>query len=263
MFRKLPRSEMGFAFGALGFVLGCGGPPQPPVAASASSSTLSPDPAPVASQAAPPAGESAPEPAGPVKTLPERCGEGNADGICAPPRAFVKKLCGTYPMPDIALKLFAKDSPWTRVYLNRNMEAWYTSGQQSTSSKLIFDEEVLVLAHAKANTNGMVIGNGATPYDVLRLDGVCASVEAEAISVKRPPSPKHASVPWQHLERNVRDALSADPEIARADALRRKECKGTTSLGVISPACAKADDRLSQAVADYVGRGGQTPMPSP
>jgi hypothetical protein len=218
-----------------------------------------------AASAEPPAQNAPPpEPAaeGPIDALPDKCAEGNADGICAPPRAFVKRLCGRFPQPDIALKMFGKETPWTRVYMNRNMEAWYTSGQQSTNSKLIFDEEVIVLVHNKANTSGMVIGNGATPYDVLRLDGVCASVESEAISTKRPPAPKHAGVPWQRLEKNVRDALSADPEIAKADSLRRKECKGTTSLGMMSPACAKADDKLSQAIAAYIGRGGQTPMPS-
>ena len=79
--------------------------------------------------------------------------------------------------------------------------------------------------------------------------------------MRRPPAPKYANIPWQHLEKNVRDALLADPGIAKADAARRKECKGTTSLGVISPACAKADDRLSMTIADYVTHGGQSPLP--
>jgi hypothetical protein len=243
-------------------ILGCGSTAKEPEVASApadsamtAASAEAPAEAASASSEAPPAEAS-------LDSLPDKCGDGNAEGICAPPRAFVKKLCGRYPQPDIALRMFAKDSPWTRVYLNRNMEAWYTSGQQSTNSKLLFDEEVIVLVHVKANSSGMVIGSGATNYDVLRLDGVCASVEPEAISVKRPPAPKHASVPWQRLERNVRDALGADPAIAKADQLRRKECKGPTSFGALSPACAKADDKLSQAVADYITRGGQTPMPA-
>jgi hypothetical protein len=193
--------------------------------------------------------------------IPDRCGEGQSEGICAPPKPFVQSLCGSYPKPDIALILFAKSSPFTRVYLNRNMEAWYTSGQQSTSAKLLFDEEVIVLSHPKASSGGMVIGTGATNYDVLRLDGVCSSVEPEAITTKRPPAPKYASVPWQQLEPNVREALLQDPNIEKADAARRKECKGTTSLGMLSPACAKADDKLSTAVAAYVTRSEPLPMP--
>ena len=50
-------------------------------------------------------------------------------------------------------------------------------------------------------------------------------------------------------------------DVAKAEAARRKECKGTTSLGMLSPGCAKADDKLSWAIADFVERGGQTPMP--
>jgi hypothetical protein len=198
---------------------------------------------------------------GDPNAIPQKCAEGQADGICAPPRSFVKVLCDAYPKPDVALIMFSKTSPFTRGYMNRNLEAWYTSGQQSTSAKLLFDEEVIILSHPKPRAGGMVIGNGGMPYDVLRMDGVCSSVETEAINMKRPPSPKYATIPWQHLESNVRDALLADPNIAKADSTRRKECKGTTSLGVISPACAKADDRLSVTIADYIVHGGLSPLP--
>ncbi|HKQ71588.1 MAG TPA: hypothetical protein VJT73_19720 [Polyangiaceae bacterium] len=196
-----------------------------------------------------------------LATVPTKCADGQAEGVCAPPKAFVRALCGAYPKPDIALILFSKSSPFTRVYLNRNMEAWYTSGQQSISAKLVFDEEVVVLAHPKGSTGGMVIGNGGTNYDVLRIDGVCSSVEPEAISLKRPPAPKYANIPWQHLEQNVREALLDDSSIAKADASRRKECKGTTGLGMLTPGCARADDKLSTTIAEYITRGGQSPMP--
>jgi hypothetical protein len=229
-----------------------GSPSKEPTAASSAS------PASSAAEAAPKAPEHA---ATADEGVPTKCAEGQADGICAPPRSFVQSLCGAYPKPDIALIMFAKNSPFSRIYMNRNMEGWYVSGQQSTSAKLIFDEELVVLTHAKASKGGMVVGSGGTPYDVLRFDGVCSTVEGEVISTKRPPSPKYALVPWQRLEQNVRDALLADPNIAKAEAARRKECKGTTSLGVVSPACAKADDKLSQSVVDYVKNGGQTPLP--
>jgi hypothetical protein len=246
----------------IGLAAACGG-------ASSNTATKEPEPAGSASPAAvssaeTPAGAPAPaeDPASAeVTAIPQKCAEGQSEGICAPPRSFVKTMCGTYPKPDIALIMFSKSSPFTKVYMNRNMEAWYTSGQQSTSAKLVFDEEVVVLAHPKASTGGMVIGNGGTNYDVLRIDGVCSSVEPEAVSLKRPPAPKYASIPWQQLEKNVRDALLGDPGVAKAEAARRKECKGTTSLGMLSPSCAKADDKLSFAIADYVVRGGQTPMP--
>jgi hypothetical protein len=231
-----------------------GGPSKEPVPTPAASASAAPAPA----EPAPKAAESAPADA---TTIPDKCTEGQAEGICAPPKSFVQALCGTYPKPEIALIMFSKKSPFTRVYMNRNMEGWYTSGQQSTSAKLIFDEELVVLTHLKVNKSGMVIGSGATPYDVLRLDGVCSSVESEAITHKRPPVPKYALVPWQHLEKNVQDALLADPAISAAETARRKECKGTTSLGVVSPKCAGADDRLSKAIADFVKNGGEVPLP--
>jgi hypothetical protein len=243
---------------------GCGGassagaPAKPPDTAGEAASAPSQEEAP---QGAAAKTEEAPATSGDASVIPTKCADGHADGICAPPRSYVKALCDGYPKPDIALVLFSKSSPWTRAYMNRNLEAWYTSGQQSTSAKLVFDEEVIVLAHLKPRAGGMVIGNGGTPYDVLRIDGVCSSVETEAITMRRPPSPKYAIIPWQHLEKNVRDALLADPNIAKADANRRKECKGTTSLGVISPSCAKADDRLSATIADYIVHGGQSPLP--
>jgi len=243
------------------FAVACGG-------ASASGGP-SKEPAPSPSSAAS-AVEAAPapkpeEPAAAADTgsIPEKCADGQAEGICAPPKSFVQTLCGTYPKPELALVMFSKKSPFTRVYMNRNMEGWYTSGQQSTSAKLVFDEELVVLTHLKVNKNGMVIGNGATPYDVLRLDGVCSTVESETVTLRRPPSPKYALVPWQQLEKNVKDALLADSGIAAAETARRKECKGTTSLGVLSPKCAGADDRLSRAIVEYVKNGGEVPAPKP
>jgi hypothetical protein len=250
---------------AVAFCLGlvaCGG---------GSSNTVAKEPDPASSSSTPVAAASADAPAiAPgathddkleVTEVPQKCADGQAEGICAPPSSFVKAMCGTYPKPDVALIMFSKSSPFTRVYMNRNMEGWYTSGQQSTSAKLVFDEEVVVLAHPKASTGGMVIGNGGTNYDVIRIDGICSSVEPEAITLKRPPSPKYATIPWQQLEKNVKDALLADPGVAKAEAARRKECKGTTGLGMLTPGCAKADDKLSSTIADFVAKGGMTPMP--
>ncbi len=157
--------------------------------------------------------------------------------------------------------MFAKASPWTRAYLNRNVEAWYTTGRNSTKAQLVFDEEVLVLRHPKDGGGGIIVNGGSGPYDVLRWDGVCASLGGEEITLKRPPAPKRPSIPWQHLEANVRDALLGDATIAKAEASRRKECKGTTSLGMMSAGCVKADDKLTGAIVDYVMKGGETPLP--
>jgi hypothetical protein len=222
-----------------------------------------PTAAPLAPASAAPATASAPksDPASDELVIPTECAPGSADGVCAVPPAFVSRLCDRFPMPDVALRLFAKDSPYTRAYINRNVEAWYTSGSSGTRAQLVFDEEVLVLRHPKDSGGGIVVNGGGSPYDVLRWDGVCASLGGEEVTLKRPPSPKRPLIPWQHLEENVKDALLADATIAKAEATRRKECKGTTSLGMQSAACAKADDKLSATIVDWVAKGGQVPLP--
>src|SRR4051794_33942445 len=145
----LPLGSLGFA---LVVVEACGGGASNSVAKQAeapqpspSSSAASAD-APAASAGKAEESSGAP---GDISVIPKTCADGQGEGICAPPRSFVKALCGTYPKPDIALILFSKSSPFTHGYMNRNLEAWYTSGQQSTSAKLVFDEEVVILAHIK------------------------------------------------------------------------------------------------------------------
>src|SRR5687768_618237 len=88
----------------------CGGSPPPPATQ-------------VAASKAPPATAATAEPSAeaPAKQpLPTTC-TSDAAGLCTPPTEFVKRLCGGF-YPDVALILFAKDSPWTRGYLSRNVE---------------------------------------------------------------------------------------------------------------------------------------------
>jgi hypothetical protein len=198
----------------------------------------------------------------PFTGLPTQCAHGQSDGVCTPPRSFVKWLCGPYPHPDVALILFAKSSPFTRAYVHKAVDSWYTSGQQSTSATLLADEEVIVLSHPQARTTGLIVAQGEIPYDILRIDGVCSSLEVDHLTMKRPSAPRHANIPWQQLDKKVRDALSRDPIVAKAASVRRNECKGTTTLGMISAACVKADDHLSAAIADYIANGGSSPLPA-
>ena len=96
------------------------------------------------------------------------------------------------PKPDVAQSLFVKGSPWTRAYLRLNVDAWYT-GSRSSKVTLKLDEEVVVLHHT--NPAGGIIVNGAGgPFDVMRLDGTCATLTGEEVTLKRPRAPKHALV---------------------------------------------------------------------
>src|SRR5688500_13598615 len=89
-----------------------GGPSKEPASTAPPASAAPAEPAP------PKTAE--PAPAADPGTIPDKCADGQADGICAPPRSFVQTLCGAYPKPELALVMFSKKSPFTRVYMNRN-----------------------------------------------------------------------------------------------------------------------------------------------
>jgi hypothetical protein len=187
-----------------------------------------------------------------TSTIPSQCGSGNAEGICGPPETFVKDVCGGYPKPDVALLLFAKGSPWTRAFLRLNVEAWYT-GSRSARVGLKLDEEVVVMHHPNP-TGGIIVNGGGERFDVMRLDGNCATLSAEEVTLKRPPSPKHPPVPWKQLDQRTRDALLVDPTVSEASSSYQEACAS------VAPACAKAGSKLTTAILDFMARGGKIPM---
>jgi hypothetical protein len=230
----------------LGLVLAaCGGKPAvsaeqapaAPAAAPASGSSSAPAPAP----------EPSPEPA-PTPRLPTACANPSAP-LCTPPGDFVDRLCAK-PHQDVALALFSKSTPFTRLYLRGKMD------------ELVLDEEVLALRFRGTPKGGIVVGSGAGTYDVLRWDGSCSTgVEAEMISRSRPSRPRTAGVKWHRVATRIQDALVASSDaVKRAHARRGKECKGAMS-GDVSAACEKADQALVDAVVDYVREGGALPDP--
>jgi hypothetical protein len=223
-------------------LLACADPPKPAQAPTALVEEFSPPPLLVEA-------EIAPAPAS--LAIPTRCGDENAEGVCAPPAAFVKDVCGGYAQPDVALSLFAKGSPWTRAYLRLNVEAWYT-GSRSARVALKLDEEVVVMHHPPP-AGGIIVNGGGERFDVIRLDGSCATLSAEEVTLKRPPAPKHPSIPWKQLDQRTRDALVSDPAVSEASTAFDEACTGA------APACNKAGGKLTAAILDYLGRGGKIP----
>jgi hypothetical protein len=221
-------------------VLACGacGGASPPAA----TATATPTPTPTATATATPA--PAPTPTG----LPTACVDPSAS-ICAPPSDFVDHLCAK-PHQDIALALFAKPTPFTRLYLRGKLD------------ELSLDEEVLALRFRGAAKGGIVVGSGAGTYDVLRWDGSCSTgVEAEMVSRSRPGYARTSGIKWHRVSTPIQDALiAASDAVKRAHARRGKECKGAMS-GDVSIACEKADQGLTDAVVDYVRGGGTIPEP--
>jgi hypothetical protein len=169
--------------------------------------------------------------------------------VCVPPSDFVERLC-TKPHQDVALALFRKATPFTRLYLRGKFE------------ELSLDEEVLALRFHGVPKGGVVVGSGAGSYDVLRWDGSCSkAVDAEMVSRTAPGRSRTSGVKWHRVSTPIQDALiGASEDVKRAHARRGKECKGAMS-GDVSAACEKADHALADAVVDYVRGGGTLPEP--
>lgn len=196
--------------------------------------------------------------------VPTTCaGEGAVKDakLCLPAPSFAKRLCGG-SFPEVALGMFAKGTPWTRVWLAGDVDAWNASGGGLTHrAKLAFDEEVLVLAKHGAAASGGIVMTGAQPsFDVLRSDGSCVSVMEGELTTKRPPAPKPATVPWTRLEEATRHALLASPKVKASLDTLAKACADVSTPGA-KKACDKADRAFSAAVVDYVRGGATLPVP--
>jgi hypothetical protein len=184
----------------------------------------------------------------PAAHLPSTCADASSS-VCGLPNDFIERLC-VKPLQDVALALFAKETPFTRLYLRGKLD------------ELDFDEEVLALRFHAQPKNGMIVGSGNGSYDVLRWDGTCSrGVEAEMIVRARPPRPRSAHVQWHRIGVRLQDTLIAASEpVKRAHAKRGKECKGAMS-GEVSKACEMADQALVDAIVDHVRTRGGLPEP--
>jgi hypothetical protein len=250
------------AFAALGLVACAAGPSMQNTLAepSVSAPTLAQAEAAPAAQA--PSDESAPaaQAAAEPNELPTACAAGKpgAKASCLPPTKFVTSLChGTYP--DVALAMFARGTPWMRVFAARDVEAWDASRRGRESSMMGQGEEVIVLVD-RTGGSGMIVGGGS--YDVLRWDGTCASLMADEVTFDKPPvDARSAGIPWRRLDDGIRTALSSDRRIASADADHRRSCRGAT-LGAKNAACRKAEERLTLLVVEQVRKGTALPAPA-
>ena len=194
------------------------------------------------------------------EAMPTACeGEGQIKNakLCVVPKTFSKKLCsGTYP--EIALSMFAKGTPWTRLWLAGDVEAWNASGGRTARTKLSFDEEVVILAkHGAAQNGGIVMTGAMASYDVLRFDGSCVSVLEGELTTARPPVAKPAVIPWSRLEEGTRHALLSSPKVKASEAAFEKACNMSDKK-----ACEKAERAFTQAVLEHVRSGVSLPEPS-
>lgn len=199
------------------------------------------------------------------ESMPTSCGVEGTFGkdakLCMPAATYAKKLCGGI-YPEVALGMFAKGTPWTRIYLSGDIEAWNASGGLTHRAKLAFDEEVLVLAkHAPSASGGIVMTGAQASFDVMRWDGSCVSVMEGELTARKPPTPKPAAIPFSRLEETTRRALLAAPKVKAAHDQLTKAC-GSVSSPAEKKACEKADRVFSQSVVEQVRAGAALPTPA-
>lgn len=245
---------------ALALVAACGGAAPPPESAAdtngsvqVASTTATPQPIPAAASAAP-------EPAKPVEpalAVPTACADGGGD-MCVAGASFADRVCNA-SQPDLALVLFAKGSPWTRLYLKGDVDAWNAEGGASARAKLTFDEEVVVLKRRTPPKGTAVIVGASGGYQVMRWDGNCYSLDDGEVTTHRPPRAKHPLIMWKYLTEQTRNTLLGDASVKQAYDKRGKECKGAMS-GEVSLACEQADTALSNGVVDAVKNGLAVPF---
>jgi hypothetical protein len=177
-----------------------------------------------------------------------------------PGAGFADRICAT-SHPEVALVLFAKGSPWTRLYLRGDVDGWNAEGGGSARAKLLFDEEVIALKR-RAPPKGaaaMSIG-GSDGYEVMRWDGNCYTLDSGEVARRSPPHPKHSGIPWKLLQEKTKTVLLDNASVKAAYDRRRKECKGVT-VGDVSLACEQADAALSDGIVAAVKSGVSLPAP--
>lgn len=221
--------------------------------------------APVAHPRAEPPPAPAPLP-DPVSTIPDGCGDSGSEA-CMPPSPWVSKLCsGVYP--EVALHMFRKGTPWTRLFSKARAPAFNTAGgAPSLSDERVDMHEELIALRRNADGRGMRAGEmqmgEIAGYDVLRWNGSCVTMHDGEFSTKPPRRARvaHSRIEWRWLSDPIRNALQSDLDVHEAFVARRKECRGAT-LGTVSKACVKQDDQLVDAIVAYVRAGGDLPEPS-
>jgi hypothetical protein len=192
--------------------------------------------------------------------LPQRCAKGKKyRNECVPPPGWVKRLCEDV-YPDVALHMFRPGTPWKRLYMTARAEPFNASGGASLlGDKLEPGEEVIALKR-RDGEEGVQVGD-TSGYDVLRLNGSCATIHDGDFTVKKPASVVYSKLEWRSIGLPIRNALEASPDVGAAYKARRKACKGQ-NLGIVGADCERNDRALAEEVVRYVLAGKELPPPS-
>jgi hypothetical protein len=201
-----------------------------------------------------------PIPPAPAAKLPQLC-TGTGKG-CYPPEDFVGLLCQE-KYSGVAIKMFDKAAPWQHVYLKvRDVAPVNSHGGPTASTRLEWLEEVIVL-RLRPNKYRQMVADMPQSYDVLRLDGTCATLAEDEFTTRRPPLPylpRYAPFVWAQIDPAIRRALSQDVKVEKARQGQTELCLGTILTGG-SGACREATQQLARAILNAVNNGSPLPLP--
>jgi hypothetical protein len=188
---------------------------------------------------------------------PNECAAGEP---CVPPRAFAQAVCeGRFP--GLAVQLFEKSTPWERRYIKvESLDPVNTYGGATTTERLVFTEEVLILHRQSPSGDGLQV-SGASDVDVLRWDGTCVTVREEYLSVHRMPTVENATVTWRYLDEKTQEGLLAAKYVHVRYTQQRDACRNSSATR-LSPVCEKATEKLNDAITVAVRGGLEFPTPS-
>lgn len=170
---------------------------------------------------------------------------------------FVEKLCAGI-FPGTALVLFAKGSPWMRMYMKGPGKAWSTA-PGAEEERMFFREEVLVLQDPARSKNEMS-SEGASFY-ALRWNGSCVKLTEEELTDQPPWQKATPLLRWEWLDDNLQDELRGAEPIEKAVVAMKKECRGAR-IGSTPPQCQKRQQALSDLIVAHVRSGAELSDPT-
>jgi hypothetical protein len=156
-----------------------------------------------------------------TREVPSACPGGAK--ACTPPATFAESVCRR-KYPDLPLLLFAKGTPWPRMYVKAEyVEPVNAYGGERASTWLGFGEELLILKEHNAGGSSKVKVSGPSDVDVLRWDGTCATIRKEML-VPYVTAPKSGLfITKNDLDAGLQEPLMKDELVARAREGERRD----------------------------------------
>lgn len=182
-------------------------------------------------------------------------------GACYPPQEFVRALCKK-KYPGVAIAMFERGAPWKHAYIRvKDVAPINSLGGPNGFSRLEFLEEVLLLREREVKRHQMIM-DVPTSYDVLRLDGTCATLVEDEFMTRKPyVPPRYAPVIWQLIDPPLRQTLTQVPKVDQAAQTQNLACHGSFLAGGGEP-CKDATQQLARAIVSALSEGVVLPVPT-